>query len=811
MKKKWKRLLGVLSVLTVLCASVGFVSCNKSTDPPGSEQGADGDGDQGGGGGDQGGGGGDQGGGGGDQSPASPTEGLAYRLSSDGTYYSVSGIGTATDTDVVIPSIYNNKPVKEIGEESFYEYRDKLTSIVIPDSVTSIGPAAFYGCDGLTSIVIPDSVTIIGYWAIAECHFLTSVTIGKGVISIGEGAFEESVSLTSIVIPDSVTSIGEYAFSACTSLTGIIIPDSVTSIGSCAFSGCDSLESIAVESGNQKYISKGNCLIEKQSGTLLTGCKNSVIPTDGSVTSIGEYAFGDCDNLTSVIIPDGVESIGSCAFYNCSSLTIIVIPDSVTSIGERIFQSCNSLESIVVRDDNQKYISKGNCLIEKQSGTLVVGCKKSVIPTDGSVTSIGEYAFYDCDNLTSIIIPDSVTSIGYDAFAMCSKLIEVYNLSDLTITAGSSDNGYVGLYAKNVYTSLDVPSKLLTTADGYIVYADDAAQEYYLVGYTGTATQLTLPEKINGHNYAIYVCAFRGCSSLTSIVIPDGVTSIGEDAFYNCSSLTSIEIPDSVTSIGNYAFYDCDKLTSVVIPDSVISIGNGAFYDCDKLTSIVIPDSVTSIGEMAFEDCSSLTNITVDTNNANYQSIDGNLYSKDGKTLIQYAIGKTATEFIIPDSVTSIDYSAFRECSNLTSVTFGENSQLTSIGVYAFSDCSSLTSIVIPDSVTSIGYGAFSDCSSLTSVTIGDGVTSISEWAFRRCSSLTSIVIPDSVTSIGYCAFGYCDNLTSVTFEDAEGWYVTTSYNATSGTYVTLTNTSVSAIYLKDVYKSYSWYKKPAA
>ncbi|MBO4252206.1 MAG: leucine-rich repeat domain-containing protein, partial [Clostridia bacterium] len=171
------------------------------------------------------------------------------------------------------------------------------------------------------------------------------------------------------------------------------------------------------------------------------------------------------------------------------------------------------------------------------------------------------------------------------------------------------------------------------------------------------------------------------------------VTSIGEGAFVRYSSLTSINIPDSVTSIRNYAF---------------------SF--CSRLTSIVIPDSVTSIGDEAFSDCYSLTSINVSANNMNYKSIDGNLYSKDGKTLIQYAIGKTATAFTIPDSVTSIGDWAFGGCSGLTSVTIGNS--VTSIGYGAFYGCSSLTSITIPDSVTSIGDGAFYGCSSLMSINV---------------------------------------------------------------------------------------------
>ena len=195
--------------------------------------------------------------------------------------------------------------------------------------------------------------------------------------------------------------------------------------------------------------------------------------------------------------------------------------------------------------------------------------------------------------------------------------------------------------------------------------------------------------------------AFEGCSSLTSVIIPDSVTSIGYEAFYDCTGLTSVTIPDSVTSIDSNAFWGCSSLTSVTIPDSVTSIGGGAFNGCSSLTSVTIPDSVTSIGEGAFEGCSSLESVT------------------------------------IPDSVTSIGDVAFDGCSSLTSVTIPDS--VTSIGINAFRECSSLTSVTIPDSVTFIGYAAFSGCSSLESIVIPDSVTFIDSNAFYGCSSLTTV------------------------------------------------------------------------
>ncbi len=239
-----------------------------------------------------------------------------------------------------------------------------------------------------------------------------------------------------------------------------------------------------------------------------------------------------------------------------------------------------------------------------------------------------------------------------------------------------------------------------------------------------------------------YIVTGIGTEERTKFAIPatyngKPVKEIGEKAFSRCSSLTNVTIGNGVTSIGSIAFEWCDSLTSVTIGDSVTSIGDNAFSGCSSLASVTIPDSVTSIGNGAFWFCSSLTSITVAKDNANYKSIDGNLYSKDGKTLIQYAIGKNDTSFTIPDSVTSIGSGAF----------------------YA---CMSLTSIAIPNSVTSIDDGAFYACISLMSIVIPDSVTSIGDYAFYSCFNLTSIVIPDSVTSIGDYAFYGCYKLVEV-------------------------------------------------
>ena len=316
-----------------------------------------------------------------------------------------------------------------------------------------------------------------------------------------------------------------------------------------------------------------------------------VIPStynDLPVTSIGDSAFRNCESLTSVAIPNSVISIGSSGFLGCTSLT------SVNYLGT-IEQWCNisfgDYSANPIRCAGKFYLN----------GELLTDL---VIPN--TVTEIKPYAFLECTSLRSVTIGDSVTSIGTSAFQYCYKLIEIYNLSKLNITKGSSGYGNIGYYAINVYTPSSGEKKTFTTEDDFIFYVDEETR--YLVGYAGEETSITLPVNCNGENYGIYDYAFFECASLTRVRIPNIVTSIGSFAFKDCTSLESVVIPDSVTTIGHSAFCGCTSLTSVVIPDSVKSIGGYAFYGCTSLTSVVIPDSVTSIARYAFRDvCASLT------------------------------------------------------------------------------------------------------------------------------------------------------------------------------------------------------------
>ena len=743
-----------------------------------------------------------------------------------------------------------------------YAIRKTATSFTIPDSVTSIGRKAFANCGSLTEIVIRDSVTSIGRKAFANCGRLTiyceaesqpegwssdwnyyrpvywyseseptlnadgtaydgnywkydadgnivvwvyekeeeedkeeegmegleytlsedgtyySVTgytgtatdvvipstyEGLPVTVIGEGTFWNCSSLTSIEIPSSVTSISNNAFNGCGNLTSVEIPDSVTSIGYMAFHSCRMLTDVVI---------------------------------GDNVTSIGEGAFGWCDGLIDVEIPDSVTTIGDYAFCYCRNLHSVKISDNITSIGRGMFSSCYSLASVVIPD---------------------------------GVTSIGDYAFYDCYNLTIVYYKGAAEdwsniTIGSDNNSYLTNAMRYY-YSEIKPALNADGTAYDGNYWKYdadgnifiwVYEKEEEEDKEDVGTEGLEYTLSEDGTYYSVTGYTGTATDVVIPSKYEGLPVAVIGdSAFASCSSLTSVVIPDSVTSIGDYAFRDCYGLTSIDIPDGVTSIGDYAFYDCDGLTSVVIPDSVTSIGNYAFRDCSSLTGVyitdiaawcnisgieyllyygsrnkelylnnelitklTIPDGVTSIGDWAFSFCGSLTEIVISDS---VTTIGGAAFYgcssltsidiPDGVTSIEegmFAYCDSLTSVVIPDGVTSIGGYAFDYCSSLTSVVIPDS--VTSIGVGAFDYCSSLTSVVIPDSVTSIGVGAFAYCSSLTSVVIGDSVTSIEEGMFAYCDSLTSVTIGDSITSISEDAFYDCDNLTNIYITDIAAW-----------------------------------------
>ncbi len=512
----------------------------------------------------------------------------------------------------------------------------------------------------------------------------------------------------------------------------------------------------------------------------------------GTVTGLTDYG----KTLSAFVIPSEIgeariTAIGDRAFYECDNLTSVAIADSVTSIGNAAFYDCTRLSSVTI----------GN-----------------------GVTSIGARAFYDCRNLISITVPQNITSIGEYAFGNCDKLVEIINKSTLNIEKKSNDYGYIGRYALYVH---DGASKIVNK-DGFRFITDEEGNNY-LLGYIGTNTALTLPKNYNGKSYELYDFAFA-YSTITSATIPDNLTSISNSAFAGCSNLQNITLNDSVTTIGWTAFHGCTSLTSITIPKNIEEIGEYAFGDCYKLVEVINKSDLDIIqngsnGAVANYALYVHDGASKIVNKDGFQFItdkDGNNYllgyigtntaltlpqSHNGKN---YAVYKYAfsgctnlTSITIPDSVKSIGESAFKDCSSLTKVNYTGtidnwvqiefsnsysnplykaknlyiNNELvteanittaTKINNYAFSGCTGLTDVTIGSSVSSIGVWAFEGCEDLTSATIGDSVTIIGYQAFRGCTGLTSIDIPNSVTSIGHQPFSDCTNLTYNTYNNAK-------------------------------------------
>ena len=424
---------------------------------------------------------------------ADPTSGtygdnLTWRYNETTKTLTISGTGMMFDSIAIF-----NDP-EGLTTAPWHVYYNSMVSLIIEDGVESIGSLAFSGCTGLRNITIPPTVTSI-HWS----------------------AFDGCVGLTSVTIPNSVTRIDSLAFSDCTGLTSVMIGSGVTSLADSAFNYCSGLTNIKVASGNPVYHSAGNCLIKTANKELVLGCKTSVIPSDGSVTSIGYSAFYGCTGLMSITIQDGVTSIGGSAFFGCTSLTSITIPDSVTSIGYGAFSGCKGLTSITVASGNPVYCSAGNCLIQTTNKKLVLGCRTSVMPSDGSVTSIGDSAFSGCTGLTSVTIPDSVTSIGDSAFFGCTGL-----------------------------TSVTIPDSVTSIGDEAFCYCR-------------ALTRITIPDSVTSIGYY----AFSDCTGLMSATIQARVAYILTGTFSDCTGLTIVSIPNSVTSINMYAFDNCDALADV--------------------------------------------------------------------------------------------------------------------------------------------------------------------------------------------------------------------------------------------------------
>ncbi len=666
----------------------------------------------------------------------------------------------------MLTSITINGPVTTIGKHAFHGCSN-LSSVIMPDSISIIDDCAFYYCRNLTSIRIPQSITNFGYSVFYDCYNLSTVNIADisawcetnfsnedaNPISYAKKFYINNELITKLSIPNNVTSIGKYAFYNCSELIDITIPD--------------------------------------------------------TVTTIGEYAFLDCTNLTSIIVPDSLENIGVAAFKGCNSLEYIKIPFIGANLSARnensVFGYIFGYKSLKSSSTSQpsktifQYYSMGYnyyYYIPESLKTVDVTLATRIpynafyncsmltsITIPNTVETIGISAFENCHNLTSVIIPDSVISIGDSAFKACSSLNSII-VPDSVTSIGDSSFKYCSSlnYIKLPFLGAKI------TATGY-----DSVFGYIFGWTTSNFSDTTHQYTDTSSSPIIYKYYYYIPQALRTVEISN-MTSIPDMAFYNCSMLTNIIISNSVAIIGEKAFCNCYGLAAITIPDSVTTIGAYAFGNCTGLTSVTIPDSVTTIGDYTFENCISLAEINVDSDNEDFASIDGVLFSKTLRRLVQYPAGKTEIIYAIPDRVYRFAPGAFSGCQHLEEVVINKN--ITIIDNDVFRNCVVLKTITIPEQITNIGSSAFSGCTGLTKinwnaknvsdftsssdvfynagtsgdgidVVFGDNVEKIPKYLFYVYLSsyspkITSVTIGNSVTTIGSDAFYGCKGLTKI-------------------------------------------------
>ena len=557
-----------------------------------------------------------------------------------------------------------------------------------------------------------------------------------------------------IVVEEGVNSIGQFAFARCQNATEVRIPASVTFIGPSAFYDCDSLTGFTVAEGSADYTVQNGVLFSADGKTLVAfpggyGSDQYTVPE--SVTQVAPYAFRNCD-IEEVLIPDTVTSIGEGAFYYCRYLTDLQLPASVTAISYAAFARCESLTQV----DIPETVTAIDTMAFQGCGSL------SAVEIPSGVTAIGDSAFYDCEELTDITLPEALVSIGEDAFSYSglravdipdgvteigSRVFAYSDVRTAKLPAGIETIPNQAFYRCSALTSVTIPLSVKDINS----YAFDECSALSSVIYAGDTTDW-MDIYISYGNEPLKR-AYLASNSLSGSC-GDGVTwSLSDSGVLTISGTGAMD--DYLMYADTIPWGDFRELvTSIVVEEGVTAIGQLAFYECYNNTAVSLPASLTSIGLRAFNFCAVPGGFTLAVGNTAYQVRDGVLLTADGKTLVAYPLGGTADAYTVPATVTTISPYAFADCDNLQEIRLPDG--LTNIGESAFWDCGGLTSMAIPAGVTAINDETFYSCSSLHTVILPEQVKSIGNQAFSF-TGLRSVNIPDTVTSIGYYAFAYTD------------------------------------------------------
>lgn len=562
-------------------------------------------------------------------------------------------------------------------------YRDKVFN------VTRIGYSAFSGCTGLTSVTIPQTITSLLSCAFQNCSSLTTITMPLNVTAIYNNAFEGCKALSSIVIPEGVTTISDNLFNGCEKLASVTLPKGITTIGEGAFMGCKSLTTLSLP--NQITS------IEKNAFKNCTSLTSLDLPEE--LTSIKESSFAYCNNLSNIVLPNKIASIGTTAFRDCTSLSSIVLSSALYTIGERAFLNCTSLSIVSMPTSVRQIMNNAfwGCTGLKKVivNDMTAWCKILFESQESNPLHYAQHLYSDEETeIKELFIDNSVNSIGNYAFCKAENLLSIYIFRNTPPIINSNTFGntcytwtdvYVPEEYKQTYQNTDYwrnfksISDLSPTVDGikYNITSPTEAEVTNLGNDEKYSGKITIPESITclGKTFnvvAINDAAFKDCSELHTVSIPNCVARIGRSAFYNCNSLSSVNIPEGIEKISYNSFSGCAFLTKVTIPESVKVIEGSSFENCSSLESINIPKHVTRIDERAFYGCISIS------------SID------------------------LPDSLTYISGQSFQNCSKLYSITIPRT--VSNIGNNAFvgCDCLSLVASLNETPPTLASFGSFS-------------------------------------------------------------------------------------------------------